>query len=67
MATSSGDDLPRYMEFLYSKNRLNVALSRAKCLAILVANPKLLTINCNTVEQMGLVNTLCWVESYSRD
>jgi uncharacterized protein len=65
MATSSGDDLPRYMEFLYSKNRLNVALSRAKCLAILVANPKLLTINCSTVEQMGLVNTLCWVKAYS--
>jgi uncharacterized protein len=38
MATSSGDDLPRYMEFLYSKNRLNVALSRARCLALLVAN-----------------------------
>jgi uncharacterized protein len=65
MATSSGEDLPRYMEFLYSKNRLNVALSRARCLAILVANPRLLTINCNTVEQMKLVNTLCWVESYS--
>lgn len=65
MATSSGEDLPRHMGFLFSKNRLNVALSRAKCLAILVANPKLLTINCNTVEQMGLVNTLCWVEAYS--
>lgn len=65
MATSSNEDLPRYMGFLYSKNRLNVALSRARCLAILVANPRLLTINCNTVEQMGLVNTLCWVEAYS--
>jgi predicted RecB family nuclease len=65
MATSSGEDLPRHMGFLFSKNRLNVALSRAKCLAILVANPKLLAINCNTVEQMGLVNTLCWVEAYS--
>lgn len=65
MATSSGEDLPRYMGFLYSKNRLNVALSRSRCLAILIANPRLLTINCDTVEQIKLVNTLCWVEAYS--
>lgn len=65
MATSSGDDLPRHMEFLYSKNRLNVALSRARCLAILVANPELLAIRCTTVEQMALVNTLCWAKDYS--
>ncbi len=65
MATSSGDDLPRYMEFLYSKNRLNVAVSRAQCLAILVANPRLLAINCSTPEQMALVNTLCWLREYA--
>jgi DeoR/GlpR family transcriptional regulator of sugar metabolism len=60
-----GDYLPRFMEFLFSKNRLNVALSRARCLALLVANPKLMAINCHTVEQMALVNTLCWVAEYS--
>lgn len=65
MATSSGDDLPRHIEFLYSKNRLNVAISRAKCLAILVANPALMAIRCTTPEQMALVNTLCWVKDYS--
>jgi hypothetical protein len=65
MATSSGDYLPRDLEFLYSKNRLNVALSRAKCLAILVASPKLLDVECRTVEQIRLVNTLCWVQEYS--
>ncbi len=67
MATSSGEYLPRYIEFLYSKNRLNVALSRAKCLAILVANPELMSIKCKTVEQMALVNTLCWVKEYSEN
>ncbi len=61
MATSSADFLPRNIEFLFSKNRLNVAVSRAKCLAILLANPALLTIPCKTPEQMALVNTLCWV------
>ena len=33
MTTSSEQDLPRHIESLYSKNRLNVAVSRAKCLA----------------------------------
>ena len=65
MATSSGDYMPRHIEFLYSKNRLNVALSRAKCLAILVASPALMSIRCNTVDQMALVNTLCWVRDYA--
>ena len=59
MATSSGDDMPRNAEFLYSRNRLNVAVSRAKCLAVLVASPDLLTVRCKTVEQMRLVNALC--------
>lgn len=65
MTTSSGDYLPRFMDFLYSKNRLNVAISRARSLAIVVANPDLLTIPCRTPEDMALVNTLCWVRDYA--
>ena len=65
MATSSGEDLPRNMEFLFSKNRLNVAISRARCLALVVASPRLLEVRCTTPEQMALVNTLCWVKSVS--
>lgn len=61
MATSSGEYLPRFIEFLYSKNRLNVAISRAKCLALFIANPALMAIRCSTPEEMALVNTLCWV------
>jgi uncharacterized protein len=59
MATSSGENVARNAEFLYSRNRLNVAVSRAKCLAVLVASPALLTVRCRTVEQMRLVNALC--------
>ena len=66
MATSSGDYLPRNVEFLYDKNRLNVAISRAKCLAVVVASPALMHVKCGTPEQMELVNTLCWVRSYTR-
>ena len=66
MVTSSAEDLPRNIEFLYSKNRLNVAVSRAQCLAVVVANPKLLEIPCGTVEQMKLVNTFCWLDEYAQ-
>ena len=59
MATSSGDDLPRNLEFLFSRNRLNVAVSRAQSLAVLVASPQLLEIRCRTIEQMRMVNALC--------
>jgi len=65
MATSSGEYLPRFIEFLYSKNRLNVAISRARCLAVLVLNPALLSIQCSKVEEMALVNTLCWARQYA--
>jgi uncharacterized protein len=59
MATSSGAELPRDIDFLFSRNRLNVAISRARCLAIVVASPRLLDVNCRTAEQMTLVNGLC--------
>lgn len=62
MVTSSVEDLPRNIEFLYSKNRLNVALSRAQCLALVVVNPKLFEIPCKTINQMMLVNTFCWMD-----
>lgn len=66
MTTSSEHDLPRHIEFLYSRNRLNVAVSRAKCLSVVLANPALMAIRCRTVEQMGLVNTLCWLAEVGR-
>ena len=59
MTSSTGDDVPHGMDFLFSKNRLNVAISRAQCLAIVIASPALLTARCNTVEQMRLINALC--------
>ncbi len=59
MTTSSQEYLPRHLDFLFSRKRLNVALSRARSLAIMIASPRLLEIACNTVEQMELINTLC--------
>jgi len=56
MATSSGDDLPRDLAFLFSRNRLNVAISRARALAVLVASPKLLQVRCKDAAEMRMVN-----------
>jgi uncharacterized protein len=61
MTTSSDEYLPRSKAFLYSRNRLNVAVSRGKCLAVVVASPRLLDARCGTVEDLGLVNLLCHV------
>jgi uncharacterized protein len=59
MTTSSPEEAPRDFEFLYSGNRLNVAISRARGLAVLVASPALLRVACRSPEQMRLVNALC--------
>ena len=59
MATSSAEDVPRSLEFLFSRNRLNVAVSRAMCLAFVVASPRLLESRARTIEQMRLINALC--------
>ena len=66
MATSSGEDVPRNLEFLFSRNRLNVAISRAQCLAYLVCSPRLLDARCNSIEQMELVNALCRLAEYAQ-
>jgi predicted RecB family nuclease len=68
MASSSREDAPRDMGFLYSRHRLNVAVSRARALAIVVASPTLLEAGCRTPEQMHQVAALCsLVEHAPRD
>jgi uncharacterized protein len=58
MATSSGDDMTRGADFLFSRNRLNVAISRARCLAYLVCTDELLNTRARTVEDMKMISTL---------
>ncbi len=65
MTASSAEDIPRGIDFLYSRNRINVAVSRAKSLAIIVASPRLLGVACSRIEQMSLVNTLCFTQAYA--
>lgn len=59
MTCSSGEDVPRGLDFLFDKNRLNVAVSRAECLAVLVLNTRLLDADCRTLAAMRLVDGAC--------
>ena len=59
IASSSPEDAPRGMEFLYSPNRLNVAVSRAKAMFIMVGNPRIFEPDCKSPEQIKLANPFC--------
>lgn len=59
ITTSSPDEAPHGMEFLFSRHRLNVATSRARCVCILVASPHIFEPNCRTPEQMRMANAFC--------
>jgi uncharacterized protein len=59
MTSSSSDEAPRGLEFLYNLNRLNVATSRAQALVVLVMSPALTRARCRTPRQMKMVNALC--------
>jgi len=49
-----------------SRNRLNVAISRAQCLALLVCSTRLLEARCHSIEEMMLVNALCRLVEYAQ-
>jgi uncharacterized protein len=59
LASSSPEEAPRGMEFLYNPNRLNVATSRARCVAVVVASPDVFAVACKTVRQLVLANGFC--------
>jgi predicted RecB family nuclease len=65
LCASTLDEAPRGARFLLSPNRLNVAVSRAQALAIVVGSPELLDVRCRSVEEMKLVNLLCRLAQYS--
>ena len=51
--------LARGMEFPYRLNRLNVAVSRARCVAVVIGSPRLFQVECKTPRQIELANAFC--------
>ena len=59
MTASTGEDVNRGLSFPFSRNRLNVAVSRAQALGVIVCSPRLMSARCHSVDDMRLVNMLC--------
>jgi uncharacterized protein len=59
MTSSSPDDAPRGMEFLYNQHRFNVGTSRARVMCVLVGSPVLLEPECRTPRRMKMANGFC--------
>ena len=66
LASSTGEDAPRGLSFVFNPNRINVATSRAQCRVELHCSPRLLEADCKTVTEMRLVNALCRFVELSR-
>jgi superfamily I DNA and/or RNA helicase len=66
MTSSSIDVAPRGSKFLFSRHRMNVATSRAKCLAVVITSPKLLAPPCKSPESMRLANGICRLAELSK-
>jgi uncharacterized protein len=45
--------------FILDRNRINVAISRAQCLAVVIADPRIATTPAVSLDEMMLVNLFC--------
>ena len=63
LTSSTGNDAPRGLNFLLEPNRLNVAISRAKCLSIIVGSEDLLSSSVNSIDDAKLLNNICMINS----
>jgi uncharacterized protein len=56
MCTSDASESLRGLDFLFDRRRINVAISRAQTLAIVIANPAIGRAQASSVDQLKLVN-----------
>ena len=64
MTSSDTENLPRHKSFFFSRNRLNVAISRAQCASIILFNPRLLDTAPNDYEEMKMLNNFYKLQKY---
>ncbi|NOX09795.1 MAG: TM0106 family RecB-like putative nuclease [Gammaproteobacteria bacterium] len=63
MCSSDAGDSPRGIDFLFDKHRINVAVSRAQAMTIVVANPTLRIQNASNIKQQNAINIFCRLSS----
>jgi uncharacterized protein len=59
LCSSYGEYGSRGLAFILDRNRINVALSRAKCLAVIVADPRIGSAAAGSIDEMRLINLFC--------
>lgn len=59
LCSSYGEYGSRGLAFILDRNRINVAVSRAQCLAVVVADPRIATAAAGSIDEMALVNLFC--------
>jgi uncharacterized protein len=64
MTSSDAECLPRNLDFIFDRNRLNVALSRSQLISIVIFNPRLLDTYPTSKEQLILLNNFCKILKY---
>lgn len=59
LCSSYGEYGSRGLGFILDRNRINVAVSRAQCMAVIVADPRIAASPVNSIEAMKLINLFC--------
>ena len=67
MCSSYGEYGSRGLRFILDRSRINVAISRAKCLAIVVGDPRIATSPAGSIGEMKLLNLYCKMASQSQN
>jgi uncharacterized protein len=59
LCSSYGEYGSRGLAFILDRNRINVAVSRAQCLAVVVADPRIASAVAGSIDEMKLINLFC--------
>jgi uncharacterized protein len=59
LCSSYGEYGSRGLAFILDRNRINVAVSRAQCLAVVVADPRIASSAAGSIHEMMLINLFC--------
>lgn len=64
LCSSVGEYGSRGLGFILDRNRVNVAISRAQCLAVVVADPRIANDSAASIKEMKLLNLFCKLNKY---